>query len=331
MTRAEAIAIAEPYAERAMALDPTLAQAHAATGYVWVTPETIEIAVTHFRRAIELNPNYSDAYLWLGNFLNVLGHYDETFSMHEKAVRLNPLSLPANANYARGLIERNRLDEANRQLEKLASIAPGYYARSGLHGIRSSLGGRWADGLLASLDSLRYNTNSSAPIDLPYWFAVIGLEKEALAIFETPPPFVFTFMGRPAEEIAAAEARLANEPPGLYSRLALGLALADAGEYARARDPLEKFWHQNNNLVTSEYFTADAAMALIAIRRDAGEEAGVGELQAAIQDNVRRYHEAGITRGTVLWSVDYEEGIATFLAGDHEQGLAYIAKGAEDG
>jgi TolB-like protein/DNA-binding winged helix-turn-helix (wHTH) protein/Tfp pilus assembly protein PilF len=331
MTRAEAIAIAAPYAERAMALDPTLAQAHAATGYVWVTPETIEIAVTHFRRAIELNSNYSDAYLWLGNFLNVLGDYDEGFSMHVKAVQLDPLSLPANSNYAQGLIARNRLDEADRQLEKLASIAPGYYAESGLPVIRSSLDGRWADGLLAGLDSLRYDTNSSAAIDLAFGFAVIGLEKEALALFETPPPFVFTFMGKPAEEIAAAEARLANGPLGLYSRLAFGLALADAGEYARARNVLEKSWHENNNLVNTDYFTTDAAMALIAIRRDVGEEAGVGELRAAIQDNVRRYHEAGITRGTLFWSVDYEEGVTAFLTGNREGGLASIAKAAEDG
>ena len=42
-------------------------------------------------------------------------------------------------------------------------------------------------------------------------------------------------------------------------------------------------------------------------------QAGVSELQAAIQDNVRRYHEAGITRGTLFWSVDYEEGIAAYL------------------
>ena len=331
MTRAEAIAIAAPYAERAMSVDPTLAQAHAATGYVWVTPETIETAVTHFRRATELNPNYSDAYLWLGNFLNLLGDYDEGFSMHVKAVRLDPLSLPANSGYAEGLIERNRLDEADRQLEKLASIAPDYYVNSGLPGIRSSLGGRWADGLLAGLDSLRYNTDSAATTDLAFWFAVIGLEKEALALFEIPPPFIFTFMGMPEEEIAAAEARLANGALGLYGRLAFGRALADAGEYTRAKDQLEKSWHENNTLVTSEYFTAEAAMALIAVRRNVGDEAGVGELRSAIQDNVRRYNEAGITRGTLFWSVDYEKGISAFLTGDRESGLAYIARGAEDG
>jgi len=79
-------------------------------------------------------------------------------------------------------------------------------------------------------------------------------------------------------------------------------------------------------------FLTPSAAALIAIRRDAGEEAGVGELVAAMRDNVRRYRETG-----TVWvygfhhSVDYEEGLADYLAGEHEKGLALIAKSAEDG
>ena len=326
MPDAEAVALATPHAERAMALDPTLAQAHAATGYVWVTPDTIEVAISHFRRAIELNPNYSDAHLWLGNWVGVLGQYDEHYSLQEKAVRLDPLSRPAIANFAGALIDRNRLDEADRQMEKLASIAPGYYAGLRLPSIRRSLGGRWADGLLAGLDSLRFNRNSSAANALAEGFAAVGLEKEALALFETPPPFVFTFLGRPAEEVAAAEAHLAQRPDSYERRNALTLARAEAGQYTRARAPLEQWWQQSRKVVTSGFFTADAAMALIAIRSDVGDEAGIDEVHAAIRDNVRRYHEAGVTGGTMYWNVDYEEGIFAFLAGDRDKGLAGIAK-----
>jgi TolB-like protein/Tfp pilus assembly protein PilF len=331
MPDAEAVALATPHAERAMALDPTLAQAHAATGYVWVTPDTIEVAISHFRRAIELNPNYSDAHLWLGNWVVVLGQYDENYSLHEKAVRLDPLSRPAIANYAGALIDRNRLDEADRQMEKLASIAPGYYAGLRLPSRRRSFGGRWADGLLAGLDSLRFNRNSAAANALAEGFATVGLEKEALALFETPPPFVFTFLVRPAEEVAAAEAHLAQRPDSYVRRNALTLARAGAGQYTRARAPLEQWWQQIRKVVTSRFFTADTAMALIAVRRDVGDEAGIDEMHAAIRDNVRRYHEAGITGGTMYWNVDYEEGIFAFLAGDRDKGLASIAKSVEYG
>ncbi len=52
---------------------------------------------------------------------------------------------------------------------------------------------------------------------------------------------------------------------------------------------------------------------------------------AAIRDYVRRYREARIIRATLLADVDYEEGLAAYLAGERERGLALIAKGAEDG
>jgi hypothetical protein len=46
---------------------------------------------------------------------------------------------------------------------------------------------------------------------------------------------------------------------------------------------------------------------------------------------VRRYHEAGITRAYPLSSADYDEGLAAYLAGEHERGLALLDKGTEDG
>ena len=68
------------------------------------------------------------------------------------------------------------------------------------------------------------------------------------------------------------------------------------------------------------------------MRRDAGEEAEVGELVAAIRDNVRRYREAGITGASSNFRhTDWEEGLAAYLAGERERGLALIAKAAADG
>ena len=50
-----------------------------------------------------------------------------------------------------------------------------------------------------------------------------------------------------------------------------------------------------------------------------------------MRDNVRRYREAGIT--STLWAlnVDYEEGLVTYLSGEHEKGLALIAKASKGG
>ena len=103
--------------------------------------------------------------------------------------------------------------------------------------------------------------------------------------------------------------------------------LAAAGEFARAKPILEKMWQQYERRITTGYsFTIEEATALIASRLNAGEEASVGELLAAIKDNVRRYRETGLVGGA-----DYEEGIYAYLSGERERGLALIAKAADEG
>ncbi|MCH7510622.1 MAG: tetratricopeptide repeat protein [Proteobacteria bacterium] len=332
LTVTEAIARAAPHAERAMALDPTLAEAHAATGFLLWRQENLEGAQTHFRQAIKINPNYSIVYLWMGNLLNwQLGRYKEGFATYETMLRLDPLSIPTTTNYVMQLTEMNRLDEADRELEKLASIAPGSHAFARAY--RASLGGKWANAVLGYLDALRIDPQKSLTRRfLTFQLAAIGLEKEAVAISEAPHPFLLSVLGKPEDAVTTAQARLAEAPNSLAARSDLGLALAGTGDYAGARPILEEMWQRSGGRVTRfGLFQTSNAQALIAIRRAAGEEAKVGELVAAIKDNVRRYRAAGIIRARQCCSVDYEAGFAAYLAGERESGLALIGKAAEDG
>ena len=99
-----------------------------------------------------------------------------------------------------------------------------------------------------------------------------------------------------------------------------------------ARPLLEEMWQRRGGqVVLFGLMEIGHAAALIAIRRDAGDEIGVDEILAAIKDNVRRYREAAYTNGTWYLSADYEEGVAAYLAGEREQGLVLIAKAADDG
>jgi len=329
LTATEAIARAAPHAERAMALDPTLAEAHAAAGRLLSDPGE---RLTHFRQAIQIDPNYSDVYNWMGNALGRLGRYDEVFAVREKAAQLNPLSSPILSNYVLLLMNRNRLAEAEQQLEKLASIHPVSYAIR--RGELRSVGGKWANRVLGYLDLLRIDPESnSARRNLPNYLAIIGLEKEALAISENPQPVALSMLGRPGDAVTTAEVRVAEDPMSFGLRRDLGLALAGAGDYSRARPILEEMWQRSGGRVTrSGPFQHFGAAALIAIRRDAGEEADVEELVAALRDNVRRYRESGITAVVDKYlGVSYEEGLAAYLGGEHAKGLALIARSLDEG
>jgi TolB-like protein/Tfp pilus assembly protein PilF len=327
----EVISRATHHAERSMALDPKLAAAQAATGFLFHNQSEYEEALTHYEQAIQLNPSYSIVYTWMGNVFNRLGLYEEEFSVKETALKLNPLSNVAHYNYTLELMIRNRLDEVERQLEKMALLHPVWC--SDLRGEVSSVNGKWANMALGSLDALMIDPESFIKIDLPAEFAIIGLEQEALIFSETMQPQTMHILGRTGDIVSIAEARFSEDPTLLWPRRDLGIALAAAGEFDRARTFLEEMWQRRRGRVVHVgLFEVSHAAALISIRRDNGEEAEVGELLTSITDNVRRYHEASITGGN-FWnfSADYEEGLAAYLAGEHEQGLKLIARAAEEG
>jgi len=330
---AEAVARAAPYVERAMALDPTLAQAHAATGRLLSRQSKWEDALTYFRNAVEINPNYVIVYVWMGNILDFeLGRYDEAFQMRATAMRLDPLYVPTIVRYQQSLTERNRLVEAARELEKIASIYPHVYAYR--RGTRTSRDGNMSNAVLGSLDALRIDPEfTRVTVGLSYHLAMLGLEKEALAIYEQARPVVLSYVGKRQEAVTMAQAWAAENPNSPQARHDLGLALAGAGDYARARPILEEVWRRSGGRVSkrADLFQSISAAALIAIRRDAGDEAEVGELVAAIRDNVRRYREAGVVGDGRTFGVDYEEGLASYLSGDRERGLALLDKGTKGG
>jgi tetratricopeptide (TPR) repeat protein len=257
-----------------------------------------------------------------------LGRYAEGFAAYEAAMSFDPLSSQNMSLYIQALLDRNRLDEADRVLEKLAFITPSRAA--GLRGLRTSLGGKWANLVSGSLDALQIDPSLS--IDLVSPLAVIGLESEALAISELTSPRALRMLGRSGDAGVIAKERLANDPNYVFADAHLGMSLASAGDYSSAGPILEQAWQRSGGGVAYRgRFRASNAVALIAIRRDAGDD--IRELVAAVTDNVRRYREAEITRVNLRYnySADYEEGIAAFLSGERGRGLTLIAKAAEDG
>jgi len=81
-------------ADRALALDDNLAEAHAAQGQANVVfaPFNFSLGDRELRRAIELSPSLASARLYLGNSLARQGHPDEGLEELLKARELDPLS-----------------------------------------------------------------------------------------------------------------------------------------------------------------------------------------------------------------------------------------------
>jgi tetratricopeptide (TPR) repeat protein len=123
----EARRLAEENARKALALDPTLAEAHTALGYANHYNWNWAAAEQDFERAISLNRNYANAHNFYASFLMSRGRIDESIASSNRARQLDPFSLSISAQRGFLLESARRYDEAIEQLRGVIAMDPNHY------------------------------------------------------------------------------------------------------------------------------------------------------------------------------------------------------------
>jgi serine/threonine-protein kinase len=138
------IAWAKGAATKALEIDETLAEPHATLGFVkfWYDWDFTG-AESEFRQAIKLNPDYATARHWYGEFLGLMGHFDDGFKQLKAAQQIDPLSAIINTDLGKLLLLARQPDQAIKQLQKTLELDPEYplahlflalaYNQKGLH------------------------------------------------------------------------------------------------------------------------------------------------------------------------------------------------------
>jgi tetratricopeptide (TPR) repeat protein len=107
-------------AEKAIELDPLLAEAHDALGTVYARDGQWELSERSFRRALELDPNRSlSAEHYAMEFLLPLGRIEESLLQLRRAEKLDPLSADVQYFLYYVLTAAGRFDEAARHCSKV--------------------------------------------------------------------------------------------------------------------------------------------------------------------------------------------------------------------
>jgi len=83
---------AKTYAERALSLDPQLAEPHATLGQVYTQLWQWSDAEREYKQAIYLNPNYPTAYHWYSILLRDMGRHTDALAMIKRAHEIDPMS-----------------------------------------------------------------------------------------------------------------------------------------------------------------------------------------------------------------------------------------------
>jgi TolB-like protein/DNA-binding winged helix-turn-helix (wHTH) protein/Flp pilus assembly protein TadD len=124
----DAMPRAKAAAQKALAIDDTLAEAYTSLGlvveeYEWNWPDVEK----DYKRAIELNPNYSVAHhFYADGYLAAVGRREEAIAELRKAHELDPLSLVIASDLARHLGAAHRYSEAIEQLHKVLEVDPDF-------------------------------------------------------------------------------------------------------------------------------------------------------------------------------------------------------------
>jgi len=336
ITEAECIQKVQLHAEQAMALAPALADAQVAMAWLAYYRADPESARLHFQRALEINPNYTEAYVWMANN-GLFPTLQESFAARETAARLDPLAPLTVNSYIGSLLARGRLAEMDREIERYAAID----SRNALvwRGARNALGGNWSSIILTYLQVASENPEGftyswAAQEDAMWALAAIGLADEALRMANGENLGATIWLGEPGAGLAAARTQADADPGSVDARFGLAEALAHEGKYSEAL-PLLQEDHRLMSQINPDWGNGPwpnlAVQALVAALRSVGDEDQARRVLAERQYKLRQLREAGMVQTTWDASIDYFEGITDYLAGDRGKGLELMAKGAMDG
>ena len=123
----EAVPKAKAAIMKALAIDDSLGEAHATLGFIKFRHDwDFAGADSEFKRAVELNPNYSEAHQWYAFYLLAVGKTNEADAEIKRGQELDPLSVSFNSNLAIYLFFRHDFERSITQARKTLEMEPDF-------------------------------------------------------------------------------------------------------------------------------------------------------------------------------------------------------------
>ena len=211
-------------AEKALAIDPDNAPAHAGLGWIAMTAgNDLAGAARHFERALALDPSDLNILGNVATFLLYLGRRDEALALQETIVRRDPVNVTTLNNL--GYIQRlaGRYDEAIASLRTVLSLSPGRGATHYLIGVALLMKGD-ASGALAEIE--QETSDLWRMIGLPMAYHALGRDTDSetalaalIAKYAKDGPsniaYVYAFRGQADQAFAWLDKAVVYQDGGL--------------------------------------------------------------------------------------------------------------------
>jgi DNA-binding winged helix-turn-helix (wHTH) protein/TolB-like protein/Tfp pilus assembly protein PilF len=172
---------AKAAALRALELDPDLAEAHTSLALAQeVYDFDQEASERSYRRAIELNPNYSTAHHWYGLYLVQMGRTQPALAELKRAQELDPLSLPINVGVAWAHYFARDNDKAMDYSLRNLELAEDFWPSRLVLGWAYEQKGRHAEAERELTRAMELSEGSTLPLaSLGHLYAVTGQREKA--------------------------------------------------------------------------------------------------------------------------------------------------------
>jgi tetratricopeptide (TPR) repeat protein len=114
-------------ADRAMQLDPAMAEPHYVLGMIYLQERRYAESEQAFREGIRLNPNFGVGRHWYGLLLAATGRFGEVLPEMATSIAVDPLAVTSLYNQARFLDGMGRTQEALLPIERAVALRPTFF------------------------------------------------------------------------------------------------------------------------------------------------------------------------------------------------------------
>jgi TolB-like protein/DNA-binding winged helix-turn-helix (wHTH) protein/Flp pilus assembly protein TadD len=177
----EAFSEARVAANKAVALDPALPDAHGVLAVItdysdWDWP----VAEQEYKHALDLNSNYATAHHWFSMFLARMGRFDEAIVEMRQAHELDPLSMIIDTDIGGILLYRGAIQEDIEQQRKTLEIDPNFAPAHSSLALAYERAGRYHDAIHELQIALQITpTNLGYKAELGRSFGLAGKKSQA--------------------------------------------------------------------------------------------------------------------------------------------------------
>ena len=325
----QSIAAALPLIEKSLELDPLLAETHASLGLLRMFEWDLIASEAALERATELNPNLSQAFVWLYITYERAVQPRNAFDTLQRAFALDPLSPIVNTNMAAELWIRSRTHEALQAANRVIQIAP-----DGPLGFRRTGRIKWTSGELAdavswyrqSIEIAAEDRNSK--LELGALLIDLGVYDEAESLLGDQRYIAYLAQGRVEEALAIVRTSLEERPEHLSTIFAAAHTEARAGNYDRVRLLLEPLADGSENGEGSLFLRSGihfwdpqiAALDLVVARlQTSNREAGF-----ALLSEVKTYFDFLRSEGLQHPMLSFQEARILALEGKLDEALGRL-------